>query len=388
MSFLRPLFALLSLLILGLAAYLLWRWYQGDVVRYPDGVVVHIRQGWHLWLGLTLLAWSFLGRSVMLWLLARPDRDPTRPERGRGQHLPVADGASLYVETVGPSDAPTIILIHGWSLDSTIWFYAKRDLAKRFRVIVWDHRGLGQSKIESTSAVQLSNMAKDLRTVLDYAGPRPVVLVGHSIGGMTIQTLARDHPELFGRKIAGAVLVNTTYTNPLQTILFSPLFTALRFPIIEPLLYLQIWLAPLAWLASWQSYLSGTSHLAARLGFTHNVTRSQLEHTALLMTRNSPAVMSRGDLAMFRWDATAALPQLSVPTLVIAGASDIVTKPEASHTIANAIPHASLEVIDDANHMGFLEKADIYNAAVAAFAASVQPKAENVAQDPRANASH
>ncbi len=216
MSFLRPLFSLLSLVILALAAYLLWSWYQADQVRFPDGVVIDEREDWQLWLGLGLLGWSFLGRSAMLWLLAKPDRDPTRAERGSGEHLTSAEGARIYVEALGPADGQPIILTHGWSLDSTIWFYAKRDLAKRFRVIVWDHRGLGKSEVESTSAVQLSNMAADLKTVLAYAGARPAVLVGHSIGGMTIQTLARDNPELFGGNIAGVVLLNTTYTDEID----------------------------------------------------------------------------------------------------------------------------------------------------------------------------
>jgi pimeloyl-ACP methyl ester carboxylesterase len=87
-------------------------------------------------------------------------------------------------------------------------------------VIVWHHRGLGQSKVESTGAVQLSNMAEDLRTVMRYAGDRPAVLVGHSIGGMTILTLLRDHPEVFQPQVAGVVLLNTTHTNPL-----TPLFS-------------------------------------------------------------------------------------------------------------------------------------------------------------------
>jgi pimeloyl-ACP methyl ester carboxylesterase len=380
MSFLRPFFALLSLIILALAAYLLWSWYQGEPVRYPDGVVVRVREDWQLWLGLGFLGWSFIGRSAVLWLLARPDNDPMRPERGAGEHLPSADGGSLYVEALGPSDAPTLILVHGWSLDSTIWFYAKRALAKRFRVIVWDHRGLGESKVESTATVQLSNMAEDLRTVMRYAGERPAVLVGHSIGGMTIQTLLRDHPEAFQRHVAGVVLLNTTYTNPLNTIILSGLLKALRYPVIEPMLWLQIWLEPLAKLGSWQSYLSGSAHLAARLGFTHNVTRSQLEHTTLLMTRNSPAVQSHGDLAMFRWDATTTLPRLSVPTLVIGGAKDIITKPEASRTIAAVAPGARLEVVEDGNHMSFLDRHEVYNAAIAEFAEAVQsrPQASEV----------
>jgi pimeloyl-ACP methyl ester carboxylesterase len=376
MSFLRPFFALLSLSILALAAYLLWSWYQGELVRYPDGAVVRVREDWQLWLGLVLLAWAFIGRSVVLWLFARPDTHPTRPERGNGEQLPSAGGALLYVEALGPANAPTVILVHGWSLDSTIWFYAKRALAERFRVIVWDHRGLGKSKVESTGAVQLSNMAEDLRTVMRYAGPRPAVLVGHSIGGMTIQTLLRDHPETFQRQVAGVVLLNTTHTNPLNTIILSGLLKALRYPVIEPMLWLQIWLEPLAKLGSWQSYLSGSAHLAARLGFTRNVTRSQLEHTTLLMTRNSPGVQARGDLAMFRWDATNALPRLSAPTLVIGGADDIVTKPEASHTIAAAAATAKLQVIEDANHMSFLDRHEVYNAAIAAFVEAVQPRGQ------------
>jgi pimeloyl-ACP methyl ester carboxylesterase len=170
------------------------------------------------------------------------------------------------------------------------------------------------------------------------------------------------------------VLLNTTHTNPLNTIILSGLLKALRYPVIEPMLWLQIWLEPLAKLSSWQSYLSGSTHLAARLGFTHNVTRSQLEHTAFLMTRNSPAVQSRGDLAMFRWDATAALPRLSVATLVIGGAKDIITKPEASRTIAAAVPSARLQVIEDANHMSFLDRHEVYNAIIAEFVEAVQPR--------------
>lgn len=234
----------MSLIILALGAYLLWSWYQGELVRYPDGVIIRVREDWQLLLGLGLLGWSFIGRSPVLWLLARADTDPTRAERGVGEHLRSADGASLYVEAVGPTDAPTVILVHGWSMDSTIWFYAKRALGKRFRVIVWDHRGLGKSKVESTGAVQLSNMAQDLRTVMSYAGDRPAVLVGHSIGGMTIQTLLRDHPEAFQRHVAGVVLLNTTHTNPLNTIILSGLLKALRYPVIEPMLWLQIWLEP------------------------------------------------------------------------------------------------------------------------------------------------
>ncbi|MFN3537050.1 MAG: alpha/beta fold hydrolase, partial [Brevundimonas sp.] len=200
----------------------------------------------------------------------------------------------------------------------------------------------------------------------------PVVLVGHSIGGMTIQTLARDYPEMLGREVVGLVLINTTHINPLRTIILSPFFQAIRLPVLTPLMMAAIVLQPLVWLSAWQSYLSGMAHVANRFGFGRFVARSQLDHTTLLMTRNPPGVQARGNLAMFGWDATAALPTIGLPVLVLGGDMDIVTKLEASRTIADAIPHARLQVVEGVNHMGFLERADIYNTAVADFVNQLQ----------------
>jgi pimeloyl-ACP methyl ester carboxylesterase len=209
-----------------------------------------------------------------------------------------------------------------------------------------------------------------LAAVIAWSGASRVLVVGHSIGGMTIQTLARDNPGLFGSVIAGVVLVNTTYTNPLKTIVLPRFMQALRFPVLEPLMKLTKWLLPLSQLSAWQSYLSGTAHMANRLGFGKYVTRSQLDHTTLLSTRNSQAAIADGNLAMFRWDATGATSQLGVPVLILAGEVDIVTKPVASETIAGVTPAAALRVIDGVNHMGFLERPDVYNAAIAEFAAT------------------
>jgi pimeloyl-ACP methyl ester carboxylesterase len=74
---------------------------------------------------------------------------------------------------------------------------------------------------------------------------------------------------------------------------------------------------------------------------------------------------------MFRWDATGVLAKIRVPVLVIGGELDIVTKPEASRAIA-ASTAARVVVVDDVNHMGFLERYDIYNNAISEFAGEVQ----------------
>ena len=363
-SLIRLLLGLLSLAILGAAGYFLFTWWQGEFVADADAVTRRIREDWRLWTGLGLLAWSFLGRWIVTPLLARRDTDRTRPERSNGQIAAGHAGSRLYVERHGPANAPVIVLTHGWGLDSTIWSYARRDLSQ-FRLLSWDLPGLGRSELQGE--LSLETLAANLKAVVALAGERPVVLVGHSIGGMTIQTLARDHPELFGREIRGVVLLNTTYTNPLRTMILSPLMLALRKPLIEPVLTLARWLQPLAWVGAWQGYLSGSAHVANRIGFGRFVTHSQLEHTTLLATRNPPGVLARGNLAMFRWDAEAALPALTVPTLVLGGDMDIVTKLEASRHIAGAAPGARLETIEGVNHMGFLERADVYNAAIAEF---------------------
>lgn len=357
---------ILSLVILGASGWLGWSWYQGDLIADSDGTVTRVREDWKLWLALGLLAWSFLGRMVLRPLLARKDDIASQPVRIGGARVQGVDGADLYVETLGPTGAPTVILTHGWGMDSTIWNYAKSDLSRRFRVVTWDLPGLGRSRAGKPNGVDLRAFAANLRFLIRETGG-PVVLVGHSIGGMTIQTLARDFPEMLGREVVGLVLINTTHINPLRTIIFSPLFRALRLPVLTPLMMAAIVLQPLVWLSAWQSYLSGMAHVANRFGFGRFVTRSQLDHTALLMTRNPPGVQARGNLAMFGWDATAALPTIGIPVLVIGGDMDIVTKLEASRTIAGAIPNARLQVVEGVNHMGFLERADIYNTAVAAF---------------------
>jgi pimeloyl-ACP methyl ester carboxylesterase len=368
LALLRSLASILAIALLVAAVWLFADWYGGDPYRDADGVLRMERDGRLFWGAVALTAVLFLGRFPMLMLLARKDIDPMRPVRSHGRMIASPTGAQLYVEEHGPADAPVVVLTHGWSMDSTIWHYAKRDLAKQFRVVVWDLPGLGKSK-RAAGKVSLSGFAEDLKAVVAHAGGR-ATLVGHSIGGMTIQTLARDDPAFIAAHVDRVALFNTTYTNPLHTMILSGLLRAIRKPVIVPMLYLNILLQPLVWASQWLSYLSGSQHLFVRFGFGTSVTRSQLDHTALLMTRNPPAVVAHGDLAMIRWDGSAGLPKLTVPTVVVGGDKDIVTKLEASEVIAGAVPGAELRVVEGANHMGPVERAGVYDAVVGEFVGS------------------
>jgi pimeloyl-ACP methyl ester carboxylesterase len=372
LSLLRILFAILSWLILGAAVWLLWEWYQGESLTTETGEVTTSRADWLLWTGIALLAWSFLGRFFWRLVLARPDHDQARPERRGGSIIAGADHGRLYVESSGPEDGLPVILTHGAAMDSTVWYLAREEFGEDFRVVAWDLPGLGRSKAQ----ISLEHYADELAAVVRYVG-RPSILVGHSMGGMTIQTLARRHPEMFGKDIIGVALLNTTHTNPLKTMILPRLAQALQ-PLLEIIFRIQIALFPLAWLSAWQSYLSGSTHIVNRIACGKGITRKQLDHISLLGTRNSPASIAKGNLAMLHWDATGAVANLSVPVLIIAGAGDIVTKPEASETIARTAVAPELHVIPGANHMSFLDHASTYHPLIEKLARDASSRASDL----------
>jgi pimeloyl-ACP methyl ester carboxylesterase len=370
LNLLFRLFGVVSLAVLTWSIYLIWTGYE----RAEDAEAYGIDgngDDWRLWLGWGLLALSFLGRFIWPLLLAKPEKGGPAIQRGEGREITGADGSKLRVESFGPKGAPTLIFTHGWGLDSTVWRYARSHLAQRFHLIVWDLPGLGKSALPPDRRIQLDRFAEDLRTVIGEAGGQPVVLVGHSIGGMTLQTLAALRPEMMGHQVKGLVLLNTTHLRPIETTAMSGLVKAL-WPIGSLLMKAQIALGPLFHLMNWQSYQSGHAHIAVRIGgFGRHVTRKQLDHTTLLTCKNSPAVQAKGNFAMMDWEVTRKLPEIRVPTLVVVGDRDLVTRPDAGETIAKLIPGARLKRMEGCGHMGFYEYALAYDEAIAAFADEV-----------------
>lgn len=338
---------LLSLALVGGGLYLVWLWYVGAVIgtAYLVG-------------GVASVIWTFAGRRIVLWLLRRPDADEPRATReGPSRRVRRPDGTELQVEFYGPPDAPPIILTHGWGTNSTEWYYAKRQLADRFRLIVWDLPGLGESRGPKDDNYRLEKMADDLEAVVTLAGEQPVILLGHSIGGMITLTFCRRFPEYLGSRVAGLVLVNTTYTSPVRTTSFSGVCRVLQAPVLTPLLHLTIWLSPIVRLMNWLSYLNGSAHIQTALtGFTGHESRGQLDFAARFTPLGSPAVLARGMIATFAYDETATLPAIGVPTLVLTGHLDRVLVPEASLHMCEVVPAACLVKLQPAGHMGLLEQ--------------------------------
>lgn len=363
-AFLQRLFSLVSLAFLGAAVWLIADWWNAE--RTAEALDVAGPGEGRLWWGLGLLAFSLLGRYPLLLLLGRSGPKPGA-ERGEGQRVPGADGAELWVEQTGRAEGPILVFTHGWGMNSRIWAEAREQLGGRYGLVFWDLPGSGRSS-RPRAGFSLQGFAENLHAVIDSLPEhRPVVLVGHSIGGMTVQTFCARHPELLNRRVIGIVLENTTHLNPLRTLVFSRLFTAAQ-PLTVALSKLATVISPLLWLMNWQSYLSGSTHLAMRIaGFGDRPTREQLDRAALLPTRTSPSVQARGNLAMIRWSVTERLGTMDVPALVFVGSRDLVTKDDAGQTIADALPQARLICRERAGHMGPVEQADEYNEEIAVF---------------------
>lgn len=390
---------LLTLAMLGGGIYLLTQWYNHretviveppvldrEGARVSDGDAPARGQArvvpWQFGLnretafllgGLALLGWSLGGG----WFLSprlfrrRGADEPSAEHAGTSQWLRLPDGTKLRLAFHGPADGDPVVLTHGWGLDGNEWYYARKELAGRHRLIIWDLPGLGGSDRPADRDWNLEKLARDLDMVIGAAGGRPVVLVGHSIGVMITLTYCKLFPEALGTRVRGLVLAHGTYTNPVQTTSKASLYSALQKPLLEPLCHLMVWLSPLVRVLNWLSYLNGSAHRSTeRDSFSGHETSGQLDFLARYYCKAAPDVLGRGMLAMLRYDATDTLGRINVPTLVVAGDQDSTCLPEASRYMAEAIRGARLVTMSAAKHCGLFEYHEQFHAAVTDYLAS------------------
>ena len=105
----------------------------------------------------------------------------------------------------------TVVFVHGYALNMDSWHFQRAAYRGLVRTVYYDQRSHGRSGRSDEEHANIEQLGHDLLRVLDEAVPEgPVVLVGHSMGGMTVVALAEEHPELFGDRVVGVGLVATT----------------------------------------------------------------------------------------------------------------------------------------------------------------------------------
>jgi pimeloyl-ACP methyl ester carboxylesterase len=269
------------------------------------------------------------------------------------------DGHHLSVTTYGPDDAPlTVLLAHCWTLNQQDWHYQVRDLQREFghgiRIITWDHRGHGDSTPIPRSATTIELLARDLSDLIDSKAPTgPLVLAGHSIGGMTLMALAQARPEIFER-VSGVAFVSTS-SGALDTV-------TLGLPEAGELLRAQI---P-RMLALRSRTLSRRARRRAPI-VERLVMRRFVFGRPLRLADAALAVdgliSSPGDTVVgfyedcMKHERTDALKVLDgIPTHVLVGTRDVLTPPSHARRIADNVEGAVLTVVPDAGHMLPLER--------------------------------
>jgi pimeloyl-ACP methyl ester carboxylesterase len=141
---------------------------------------------------------------------------PTTTVQRRTAAVTTTDGAVLHAVVDGSDDAPvTVVLAHGWTLAQAAWddvagLLTPRVAGGELRLVRYDQRGHGRSTW-GDAPISIDQLGRDLGDLLDQLLPDgPVVLGGHSMGGMTIMCLAAARPELFGDRVRGVALVSTS----------------------------------------------------------------------------------------------------------------------------------------------------------------------------------
>ncbi len=256
--------------------------------------------------------------------------------------------ATLHVHEEGEGEV--LLLLHGFPLDHTMWRRQIAEFRDRFRVVAPDLRGFGTSTIEAISAktgIEMVDYADDVRQLLDQLEyTKPVILVGFSMGGyIALQFLAK-----YAQRVRALVMVDSRASAD------PPAVQAARFSMAENV-------------EGW-----GAGHVAEMM-LPKLVGRSTMErHPEVvveiesIISRTNPIAIAAAQRGMaHRPDMSHVLARLEIPTLCLVGAEDAITPPDTMQAMTDAMPNASLTVIEGAGHMTPMENPSAFNDALSQF---------------------
>jgi pimeloyl-ACP methyl ester carboxylesterase len=270
------------------------------------------------------------------------------------------------VEVFGPEDGEMVVLAHGWTEALRFWTYVIRGLEEKgLRVVAYDLRGHGDSEPANNGDYDIPRFGQDLEAVLVACVPegRRAVVAGHSLGAMSIASWAERHDVT--RRVRAAALLNTGVGDLIAEHLILPL------PGIAQALNSAV--ARHGFLgnkAPLPRFSTPISYVAIRyIAFGRDASPAQVAFFERMLITCPPDVRANIGMAMSEMDLHDALPRLTVPTIVIAGADDRLTPPSHARRIAEMLPQLRrLTVLENVGHMTPLERPDVVIEALAELA--------------------
>lgn len=276
--------------------------------------------------------------------------------------LRTSDGTRLAVDESGSPDAPvTVVLIHGWTLTRHTWDRVTDRLPSALggpvRIVRFDHRGHGDSDPSPAGTATIAQCADDLAEVISERVPEgPIVLAGHSMGGMTVMALAERHPRLLAERVSGVALVATSSGG-----LSAP---GLRLP--DPLA--KVFNAGERKLRAVLARSSGR-RVSPRSGwmrpglrwllFGSRPAAADVAESADWVAGCHPASFAGFRQSLAEHERGAALAGLpAVPTVILAGLSDRLCPLPHARRMSEKLPEAGFYLYGGAGHMLPMERAD------------------------------
>ncbi|MGX6449901.1 alpha/beta fold hydrolase, partial [Patulibacter sp. S7RM1-6] len=275
------------------------------------------------------------------------------------------DGTDLRVRVSGPEGAPTVVLVHGWTCALEFWTLQLQALAGRLRLVAYDLRGHGGSAPSSGGDYSIEAYRDDLDAVLRATvpvGARPV-LVGHSLGAMTIVAWAaerRERGEDVGARIAAAGLLNTGVGDLITSSLVLParglgakLEQELGQLVLGSRMPMPRRTTPIS---------SRAVRYVALAPAASPATVAFCERMVLACPRD---VRANTGSTLSRLDLQAGLEALTVPTVVVSGRADRLTPPVHAERMAERLPRLVRHLeLPDVGHMGPVEAPEAVTAAI------------------------
>lgn len=287
-----------------------------------------------------------------------PDPDAGREfvEQFESTHrVATHDGGELFVVEHG--HGPPIVLVHGVTLSIGTWAKQWHSLSEAgFRVVAYEQRGHGGSTV-GRSGHSVENLGADLKCVIEELDLHDAVVVGHSMGGIAVQSFCIDFADVARQRVAGIVLLSTLARSPVAA--------------NRRLARTSGWAID-RWPDSSAALRSRDLGLVlTRVGFGRNPAARDIESTREMILATSSSTRRSAIAALIGFDLTKRLCEIDRPTLVIGGSADVMTPLAESRRLARHIRGARLEVLDGGGHMLMFERAEQLDDLITDFAHQV-----------------
>ena len=263
----------------------------------------------------------------------------------------------------------TLVFAHGYALNLDCWYFQREALRGKYRMVFYDQRSHGRSEASPRGDATIDQLGDDLAAVIDQlASKSRVVLIGHSMGGMSIMAFAERHPDLFTDKVAGVALIATTAGNLRPHHILSRLIPDGVGEFVTPRLIAALASAP-ELVDSARRRGSNIGFLVADMfAFGGDAPDEEVEFLDQMLAGTSMRVIGEFFPTFSTLDKFAALAKLdTVPALIIGGSKDRITSVEHSRDMARAMSQARYVECEGAGHMVIFEGREIVNEEIEAL---------------------